>query len=108
VQIYAGAPNIREYEPGAHSIVAVADFKSPQDMADYVQAFLDDEARYNEMFAWKQAGLSPQFEAQLANCVHLAECRMCELLHERRKAKVRRGKSALGWFNRCLICWLLA
>ncbi len=65
----------------------MSDFKSPKDMADYVIAFLVDEARYAEMFAWKQAGLAPEFLAHMANCVHHAECRMCELLHERRKLK---------------------
>ena len=84
LQIYAGAPNIRDYEPGPHSFIHMHDFKSPQDMANYVLAFLEDEGRYSEMFAWKKAGLSPRFQHHLNNCVHLAECRMCEMVHKSR------------------------
>ena len=86
-QIYAGAPNIRDYEPGPHSFVSVTDFKSPADMAAYINAFLEDDVRYLEMFKWKHNGLAPRFQTHLQNCVHHAECRMCEYAHKNRDAK---------------------
>ena len=63
------------------------DFKSPADMAHYVSAFLEDDVRYHGMFDWKQDGLSARFKHHLNNCVHHAECRMCELVHKARENK---------------------
>jgi hypothetical protein len=84
-QIYAGAPNIDDYAPGAHSIINIKAFPTPTDMAAYVAAFLDDATRYNEMFRWKEHKLPPAFVQHFNNCVHYAECRICEVAHRQRQ-----------------------
>ena len=84
-QIYIGAPNIIEFSPGPHSFIHAKDFSSPKDMASYVSAFLEDSARYHQMFEWKQLGLAPLVKMHLDNCVHYTECKVCELAHRRRR-----------------------
>jgi hypothetical protein len=65
----------------------VSDFKSPADMAHYVSAFLEDDQRYAGMFDWKKEGLLDRFKYHVSNCVHFAECRMCELAHKIREKR---------------------
>ncbi len=90
VQIYIGAPNIIEFSPGPHSFIHAKDFSSPHDMATYVNAFLEDNARYQQMFEWKSLGLSPLFKLHLDNCVHYTECKVCEMVHKRRQQALGR------------------
>jgi hypothetical protein len=87
VQIYMGAPNIVDYSPGPHSYISGRDFSSGRDMAKYVGAFLEDAPRYSEMHDWRQLGLSANFKRHLDNCVHFAECRLCEVAHKLRSMR---------------------
>ena len=82
VPIYLGAPNVLDYAPGEHAMISVRDFSSAQDLANYVRALLEDEDRYNTYFNWKAQGLAPRFQGHLDNCVHHAECRICQYAHD--------------------------
>lgn len=37
VSIYLGAPNINEFAPGEHCFIHANDFKSPKELADYIE-----------------------------------------------------------------------
>ena len=37
VPIYLGAPNINEFAPGEHCFIHANDFKSPKELADYIE-----------------------------------------------------------------------
>lgn len=55
-----GAPNVDDWVPGKSSIVKTSDFKSPQELAKYLEKLLSDESEYNSYFAWKKYKLSPK------------------------------------------------
>ena len=61
VPVYLGAPNIEEFAPGDHCYINVANFPSPQRLAEYLLHLNNDHAAYAEYFAWKRKPLRPGF-----------------------------------------------
>lgn len=58
--VYMGAPNVDEWLPGKDSIVKTSDFRSPAELATYLQKLLSDDKEYKSYFKWKDHKLSPQ------------------------------------------------
>lgn len=85
--VYMGAPNIDEWLPGEHSIIKVADYASPAELAAYLKKVLADDDLYRSYFSWKAAGLSERFKTRYERCVfYTGECRLCRHLHKVRDA----------------------
>ena len=80
VPIYLGAPNINEFAPGEHCFIHANDFKSPKELADYIEECYNNEQEYQSFFQWKQKDLRPQFieKAQLQKTAPFI--RLCELI----------------------------
>lgn len=65
VPIYLGAENVREFMPSAESIICADDFKSAQELANYLNYLQQDEAAYQRHLSWKTEGYSSQFKQLL-------------------------------------------
>lgn len=87
VPVYMGAPNVNEFIPHPRSIINVADFNSPKELANYLDYLLKNETAYNEYLEWR---LLPQEKLQTPkpnkprNCVYCEkgwECRLCLRIH---------------------------
>ncbi len=61
-----GSPNIHpDWTPGEHSIIRTDEFKSPRDLADYLEKVCNDDDEYAKFFEWKKKGFSPQFQEKV-------------------------------------------
>eukprot|EP00667_Euglena_gracilis_P008900 EG_transcript_9029 len=92
VPVVLGPPNIEEYKPAAKSVINAADFKTPKDLADYLNWLHHNDTAYNEYLAYKSdpALLLPSFKALAAAArmgrAHRGYSRsmtnlMCDLCH---------------------------
>ncbi len=110
--MYIGAPNIADYSPGPRSYIDIREFQSPEELADKLKQLDANEQEYKvrhthththtnthththththrysclqllqSYFTWKSAGLSEAFRERLSECVHYAECRICEYVRK--------------------------
>lgn len=80
VPVYLGAPNAEEFAPGKNSFISVPQFTSPKELADFLQACIEDEQLYNRFLKWKQQPLATSFltktEIQKVNPF----IRLCQLI----------------------------
>ncbi len=61
VPVYRGAPNIEEIAPGDRCYINAADFRSPQELAEYLLHLAKNPAEYESFFAWKDRPLREGF-----------------------------------------------
>ena len=58
VPIYKGAPNVLEWMPNNHSIIMVDDFKSPKELADYINYLDTHPEEYEKYLEFKKKGVT--------------------------------------------------
>jgi hypothetical protein len=86
VPVYMGAPNIDEWTPGDRSLVKVADFKNPRELADFLLRLNASDEEYLKYYDWKKQGLSERFKTRYDRCVFYgSECRLCKYVASVRK-----------------------
>jgi glycosyltransferase involved in cell wall biosynthesis len=61
VPVYLGAPNIDQFAPGDRCFINTADFPSPKALAEYLLMLNENDAAYEEYFAWKASPFRPSF-----------------------------------------------
>jgi hypothetical protein len=85
VPVYLGAPNVAELAPADHCFIDVTDFRSPQDLAEYLLALDEDDAAYGEYLAWKRKPLRPDFMRLVDEHREHAFVRLCKAVQRLRK-----------------------
>jgi alpha-1,3-fucosyltransferase 10 len=80
VPVYRGAPNIRDFWPGAECGIDAADFAGPAELAAYLQALDQDDAAYRRYHAWRAQGVSESFRRVFAPTARPALARLCDLI----------------------------
>ena len=109
IPIYKGAPNIKEWLPNDHSAIVVDDFKTPKDLADYINDVGKDPELYEKYMAYKANGISniklntTLNERQWGintvyqmNFVTGFECHVCDRIHKNRKLQ-KKGEKLLEY-----------
>ncbi|XP_062926417.1 alpha-(1,3)-fucosyltransferase 11 isoform X2 [Mobula hypostoma] len=56
VPIYRGSPVVQDWMPNSHSIILIDDFKSPKDLADYINFLDQNDEEYMKYLEYKQLG----------------------------------------------------
>ncbi|XP_069741456.1 alpha-(1,3)-fucosyltransferase 11 isoform X2 [Narcine bancroftii] len=56
VPIYRGSPVVQDWMPNSHSIILIDDFKSPKDLADYINFLDQNDEEYMKYLEYKQPG----------------------------------------------------
>jgi hypothetical protein len=77
VPVYLGAPNVDQFAPADHCFVDVTDFAEPRDLADYLLTLNENDAAYEEYFAWKHKPLRSSFIRLLTEQREHAFVRLC-------------------------------
>lgn len=75
--VYFGAPNIKEHLP-PHSVVFVDDFKTPQELANYLIKVSKDKTLYESYHEWRYKPLDPSFRKRYNFTNTHSTCRMCK------------------------------
>jgi len=78
VPVYRGAPNIRDFWPGAECCIDAADFAGPAELAAHLQALDQDDAAYWRYQAWRAQGVSESFRRVFAPTARPALARLCD------------------------------
>ena len=77
-----GAPNIDDFTPSNRSIINVADFDSPEELAKYLIYLSENDEEYYKYFEWKKTGPRQSFlDVVGLNNVH-SQCRICLKIHD--------------------------
>lgn len=80
VPVYLGAPNIEEFAPGDNCFVDVRNYRSPEELADYLNLCMSDDREYMKYHQWR--GLP--FRKSFADMEKVQDTnpfiRLCELL----------------------------
>ncbi|XP_052816699.1 alpha-(1,3)-fucosyltransferase 10-like [Mya arenaria] len=68
VPVIRGSPKIKDILPDDHSAIIIDDFKSPKELANYLN-FLDrNDQEYNKYLSWKKTGVTnPLLKEMLSN-----------------------------------------
>eukprot|EP00668_Euglena_longa_P032731 GGOE01042159.1.p1 GENE.GGOE01042159.1~~GGOE01042159.1.p1 ORF type:complete len:325 (+),score=81.66 GGOE01042159.1:300-1274(+) len=53
VPLYYGAPNWRDWAPSLNAVIAISDFATPKDLADYVEYLDQNDTAYADLLAFK-------------------------------------------------------
>jgi len=77
VPIYMGAPNIDDFAPSPKSIIKTTDFRSPEELAQYLLYLDKHDNEYQEYLSWKTEGPQPSFLKLLERHKLDARCRLC-------------------------------
>jgi len=83
VPIVYGGANYSAFAP-PHSLINVADYESPKQLADYLTYLDGNDTAYNEYFAWRADYTS---ETSLTEMMEDSMCKLCEKLHTDTKHK---------------------
>lgn len=94
IPVVYGAVNYSEVAP-PHSVVDVADFASPKDLAAHLKALARHEKNYNSYFQWKSQGY--HVDANGERLMASAFCKMCEILHTP-SYKYKDYRDLKGWW----------
>jgi len=84
VPVYLGAPNVDDFAPGEHCFIKVTDFRSPQELAEYLMILNEDSVAYEGYLAWKKRPLRPDFLRMLEAVREPAFVRLCRKVKENR------------------------
>lgn len=86
VPVYRGAPNVEEFAPGRKCFVNAADFRSPAELADFMNRCYAVPALYDELTAWREQSLLPGFLQKLERVKEHPFVRLCKAVEEKRKS----------------------
>ena len=86
VPVYRGAPNVEEFAPGRHCFVDARAFRSPADLAGFMNRCYEHPALYDELTAWQTQPLQPGFVQKLEQVKEHPFVRLCRVVEE----KIRR------------------
>lgn len=82
VPIYRGSNNVKNVVPCKNCVIDANDFKTPGELADYLNMLTNDEEKYNEFLAWKSEPYDPkrypQFEAFRKKSIDTGLCRLAK------------------------------
>ena len=78
VPVYRGAPNVEEFAPGRKCFVNAADFRSPAELADFMNRCYAVPALYDELTAWRERPLLPGFLQKLERVKEHPFVRLCK------------------------------
>jgi hypothetical protein len=62
VPVYLGADTIRDFQPSAHSVINVQDFRDSKTLAEYLKWLAVNDDIYNMYLDWKVKGVSDNFK----------------------------------------------
>lgn len=65
VPVYRGAPNIAEFAPGENCFIDANAFRSPRELAEYLNLISRDERSYAELHEWREKPLREGFSWML-------------------------------------------
>lgn len=109
VPIVYGSSRARDLFPTNHSAIEVLDFKSPKDLADYLNFLNQNDTEYNKYLGYKTpGGVRNKYLIELmnkrgwginndqvrGNFINHFECMVCERLHEN-KNRAKRGEEII-------------
>ena len=86
--VYLGAKNIKEHVP-KNSIIVADDFKSPQNLADYLIRLTNDKDLYESYHEWRYQTIDDAFASKYEFTNTHSNCRMCKWVFAKRYG--------LGW-----------
>jgi hypothetical protein len=86
--VYLGAKNIKEHVP-RNSIIVAEDFKSPQNLADYLIRLTNDKYLYESYHKWRYQTIDDPFASKYEFTNTHSTCRMCKWVFAKRQG--------LGW-----------
>lgn len=82
VPIYLGAPNIEDFILGTNSYVNVKNYRSPQELANYLKRCFIDDDEYMTYHTWKNHPLHENFTKEVENQKTDPFIRLCECLEK--------------------------
>lgn len=77
-----GARNVFRFAPANDSFIDVADFASPQALAEHLIDVAGDADRYNALHAWRRRPIEARFAALASESMNSVACRVCEMVHD--------------------------
>lgn len=80
VPVYFGAPNINEYIPGNKCYVDVRAYKSPQELAVYLNFCMNNDIEYMKYHAWRYKPFIADFSKKMEVQETSPFVRLCKLL----------------------------
>ena len=86
--VYLGAKNVKEHVP-RNSIIVAEDFKSPEDLADYLIQLTNDKDLYESYHKWRHETIDDTFASKYEFTNTHSNCRMCKWVFAKRHG--------LGW-----------
>ncbi|KAI7902032.1 uncharacterized protein BX663DRAFT_511505 [Cokeromyces recurvatus] len=83
IPIVDGPSNYGPFIPNTHSVIRLDDFKSPKELALYLNQVLSQKDLYDSYLDYrKPGGVSNEFKETL-NIYEQGQCRLCQLAHDR-------------------------
>lgn len=76
IPIYFGAPNVLDFVP-PHSIIEGFNFRTMQELADFVKKVEADPVLYSEYHAWRRCGVMGNYGQTRAISLDALPCRLC-------------------------------
>ena len=101
VPIYKGSPTAQDWMPNDHSIILVDKFKTPADLASYIQWLDSHDGEYLKYLEFKEQGITNKRLVQAmesrdwgdgldkTNSVTGFECFVCDRVHENLKREAK-------------------
>jgi hypothetical protein len=87
VPVVIGPDNIDDFAPSDRSIINVNDFKSPKELAEYLNYLDQHDEEYEKYLEWKKTGPQQSFwDVVDVNNIH-SQCRLCLKIHDLKYGK---------------------
>ncbi|MDR2921372.1 MAG: glycosyltransferase family 10 fucosyltransferase [Tannerella sp.] len=83
VPVYLGAPNIDKFVPGDNCFVDVRNYKSPEELAKYLNRCMTDEKEYMKYHKWRELPFRKSFTDMEKEQDTNPFIRLCELLDKK-------------------------
>lgn len=83
VPVYLGAPNIMDFAPGDTCFIDVTQFENPRALADFINAYYQEESLFEQFFYWKQKTLRREFSEKAEAQQIPPFARLCQQIKER-------------------------
>ncbi|XP_033752149.1 alpha-(1,3)-fucosyltransferase 10-like [Pecten maximus] len=106
VPIVMGSPKVKDFLPSNHSAIIVDDFKSIEELVEYIKFLDKNDDEYEKYLAWKKTGIENKYLIELMknrewgvdgsrgtkyhNFIDGFECFVCQRIHENEIA-LKRG-----------------